>query len=119
MILTHLALGPGAEFPTLGPSHWYVTLIVRGTPIPPDGQQSDPFSSLLYLRVLLLGFRHSPSSHPAPGRAPLCLEFLFAHRCNDFHGMSLADHEGRYSLSSLPRYLAQCPGTEYSETGVG
>lgn len=29
MILTHLALGPVAEFPTLGPSHWYVTLIVR------------------------------------------------------------------------------------------
>lgn len=80
------------------------------TPIPPDVQCLDPFSASTYVCSFWASDTHPlPTPRPGRGLGPLP-GVLICHRCNAFHGMSLADHEGRYLICLVCLgYLAQCP----------
>ena len=110
MILTHLALVPWQNSPPVRTQSLICDLDCPPTLTYPDAQCLDPFSASTYVCSFWASDTHPlPTPRLGCGLGPLP-GVLICHRCNDFHGVSPADHEGRYFICLVCLgYLAQCP----------
>ena len=107
VIVTHLALGPVAEFPTIRPQSLICDLDHPPTLIPPDAQCLDPFSASTYARSFWASLTLFPPQGLDVGWA-LCLEFLFVTGVMAFMACPWQTMGAGICLVCL-EYLAQCP----------